>query len=346
MVQALNRRDRVRAATTEEIKQTARRILVSDGPDAVSLRAIAREMGMTAPALYRYFGSHEDLVKHVIADIFTELTADLQAAIAAAGAASDGDLTAMVIAAAREFRRWSLTHEREFGLLFGTPLPGVNIEQDEITSECGGKFGNTFFLLILELWRKHPFPVPADDEIDPGPARAARALPRVRSGNDIPGTGDAAGPAADVPALLGAAVRHVSLEVFGHLGSRWTTPTAVRADAHRTGRADRPDYSPSANLVPRPSGWPAGPDGRRLMPVAGPVNGSNAGDQVAVFIDLENLAIGAGEVLPGQADPIPYKALELLCRDYGNTSIRRAYADWSRPEFASTSSTWRRTGSR
>jgi uncharacterized LabA/DUF88 family protein len=59
-----------------------------------------------------------------------------------------------------------------------------------------------------------------------------------------------------------------------------------------------------------------------------------AADLVAVFIDLENLALGAGENLPGQADPIPYKALELLCRDYGNTSIRRAYADWSRPEFA------------
>ena len=86
MVQTLNRRDRVRAATTMEIKQTARRILVSEGPDAVSLRAIAREMGMTAPALYRYFGSHEELIKYVIADIFTELTADLQAAIAVAGA--------------------------------------------------------------------------------------------------------------------------------------------------------------------------------------------------------------------------------------------------------------------
>ena len=61
---------------------------------------------------------------------------------------------------------------------------------------------------------------------------------------------------------------------------------------------------------------------------------ASLGDQVAVFIDLENLALGAGENLPGQADPIPYKALELLCRDYGNASIRRAYADWSRPEFA------------
>jgi uncharacterized LabA/DUF88 family protein len=58
-----------------------------------------------------------------------------------------------------------------------------------------------------------------------------------------------------------------------------------------------------------------------------------SGDMVAVFIDLENLALGAGEDRPGQADPIPYKALELLVRDYGNATIRRAYADWSRPEF-------------
>ena len=58
------------------------------------------------------------------------------------------------------------------------------------------------------------------------------------------------------------------------------------------------------------------------------------GDQVAVFIDLENLALGAREDLPGQADPIPYKALELLVRDYGNASIRRAYADWSKSEFS------------
>lgn len=214
-VQALNRRDRVRAATTEEIKQTARRILVTEGPDAVSLRAIAREMGMTAPALYRYFGSHEELVKHVIADIFTELTADLQAAIATTGAATDGDLTQMVIAAAREFRRWSLNHVREFGMLFGTPLPGVNIEKDEITSECGGQFGLTFFVLILELWRKHPFPVPADDEIEPG---LREQLERYREG-----LGELA---ADLPQgllliFLRCWVRLygiVSLEVFGHLG--------------------------------------------------------------------------------------------------------------------------------
>ncbi len=84
MVQAPSRRDRVRAATTQEIIQTARRLLVQHGPDAVSLRAIAREMGMTAPALYRYFSSHEELLRHVVADIFTELASHVRAAVDAA----------------------------------------------------------------------------------------------------------------------------------------------------------------------------------------------------------------------------------------------------------------------
>ena len=62
---APSRRDRLRAATIEEIIATARRLLVTSGPEAVSLRAIAREMGMTAPGLYRYFDSHEELLRHV-----------------------------------------------------------------------------------------------------------------------------------------------------------------------------------------------------------------------------------------------------------------------------------------
>jgi AcrR family transcriptional regulator len=214
VVQGPSRRDRVRAATTAEIKQTARRILVSEGPDAVSLRAIAREMGMTAPALYRYFGSHDELVKHVIADIFTELAGDIRSAIAAADAESGGDMLAKVLAACWEFRRWSLTHTREFGLIFATPLPGLHVQQDEITSEGGGQFGNTFFLLMLELWRKQPFEVPGDERIDPG---LLEQLKRYREG-----LGDlAAGlPFGLLLVFLRCWVRLygiVSLEVFGHL---------------------------------------------------------------------------------------------------------------------------------
>jgi AcrR family transcriptional regulator len=214
VAEAPNRRERLRAATTAEIKDTARRILVTEGPDAVSLRAIAREMGMTAPALYRYFGSHDELIKHVIADIFAELAADIRSAIAAADAGSGGDMTAKVFAACWEFRRWSLGHTREFGLIFATPLPGLHVQKDEITAEKGGQFGNTFFILLLELWRKRPFPVPADDEIDPGLLRQLEQY------------GDGLGALAEglplglLLVFLRCWVRLygiVSLEVFGHL---------------------------------------------------------------------------------------------------------------------------------
>jgi AcrR family transcriptional regulator len=215
MVQILNRRDRVRAATTEEIKQTARRLLVARGAEAVSLRAIAREMGLTAPALYRYFDSHEELLKHVIADIFTELTNDLRAAIGSAGVTDDGDLTAKVMAACWEFRRWSLGHKREFGMLFGTPIPGVNVEKDEITAECGSQFGGTFLVLILELWRKQPFPVPADDEIDPG---LRDQLVRYRDGLEALGTGLPLGLLLIFLRCWTRLYGTLSLEVFGHLG--------------------------------------------------------------------------------------------------------------------------------
>src|ERR1700745_3274247 len=104
-VQPPSRRDRLRAATIDEIIQTARQLLVKDGPQAVSLRAIAREMGMTAPGLYRYFGSHEELLRHVCAGIFTELGARLPRAIEAAapppGQADDphAKLTVKMVAA-------------------------------------------------------------------------------------------------------------------------------------------------------------------------------------------------------------------------------------------------------
>jgi AcrR family transcriptional regulator len=214
VVQAPSRRDRVRAATTAEIKQTARRILVSQGPDAVSLRAIAREMGMTAPALYRYFSSHEELVKHVVADIFTELAADIRSAIASAGTASGGDMTAKVLAACWEFRRWSLSHLREFGLIFATPLPGLHVQHDEITAESGGQFGNTFFTLMVELYHKQPFAVPRDDQIDPG---LREQLRRYRDGLGQLAVGL---PLGLLLVFLRCWVRLygiVSLEVFGQL---------------------------------------------------------------------------------------------------------------------------------
>jgi AcrR family transcriptional regulator len=211
VVQAPSRRDRVRAATADEIKQTARRILVTEGPEACSLRAIARKMGMTAPALYRYFDSREDLIKHVVADIFTEIAGGIHAAVEAAGQASGGDMVAKLVAACGEFRSWSLGHKEEFALLFGTPLPGLEAVHDDVIDDCAAKFSGEFFALFLELWRKHPFPVPGDDQIDPG-LREQLAHYRELLGVDLPlGAG---------LTFLRCWVRlygMVSLEVLGHM---------------------------------------------------------------------------------------------------------------------------------
>lgn len=212
MAQALTRRDRVRAATIDEIKQTARRLLVAEGPEAVSLRAIAREMGMTAPALYRYFSSHEDLLRHVIADMFSEIASDIRAAMAAEAAAG-GDLPGKLVVASREFRRWSLNHTAEFGLLFGTPLPALAAVQEshDVAADCAQEFSGVFFGLFDELWRKRPFPVPGDEDIDPALRVQLQHYREVLR--------------ADLP--LGAMVTFlrcwvrlygmVALEVFGHL---------------------------------------------------------------------------------------------------------------------------------
>src|SRR6266511_91616 len=74
MTTAPTRRERLREATLREIREVARRLLVDEGPAAISVRAIAREMGMTAPALYRYYPSHTHLVAALTADLYTELS--------------------------------------------------------------------------------------------------------------------------------------------------------------------------------------------------------------------------------------------------------------------------------
>ena len=219
-----SRRDRLRAATIDEIITTARGLLVKDGPEAVSLRAIAREMGMTAPGLYRYFGNHEELVRYLCASIFTELGNDIHQAIEAAEppAGGPGDfnrakLTVKRVAACREFRRWALNHRGEFAMLFGVPLPGLDDGRYDIADECALAFAGTFFALFLELWQKTPFPVPADEQIDAG---LRDQLGRYRDGL---AAGIPLGGRLPLGALLtflrcwtllyGA----VAMEVFGHM---------------------------------------------------------------------------------------------------------------------------------
>jgi len=201
----------MRAATVQEITATARRILVEQGPDAVTLRAIAREMGMTAPGLYRYFDSHAGLLRHVVGDVFGDLTADLHKALATV---PEGDVSGKFLTVARAFRRWAFAHRREYGLLFGSPLPGLgHRHENDFAEQSAQQFGWVFLSLFLELWKKAPFPVPPDEDIDP---RLREQLRRYRD-HVLPDTDL---PLGVIQVFLQCWVRlqgAVSLEIFGHL---------------------------------------------------------------------------------------------------------------------------------
>jgi AcrR family transcriptional regulator len=220
VVQAPSRRDRLRAATTQEIIETARRLLVTEGPEGASLRAIAREMGMTAPALYRYFGSHEELLRHVVGSIFMDLADYVRSAIhnaadgAPAGVRADEVMALKLTAGCRAFRSWTLEHVPEFSLIFGSPLPGLEVLHEihnDPTVDCGYQFGQIFLDLYDELYRRYPFEIPADQDIDPS-LREQLARYRDITGSDL--------PLGALQTFLRCWVRlygAVSLEAFGHL---------------------------------------------------------------------------------------------------------------------------------
>jgi AcrR family transcriptional regulator len=203
VTQVPTRRERLRTATVADIKHAARALVVTGGPSAISLRAIARELGMSAPALYRYFPSLEALVKAVCSDVYDEVHAAVTAA-----ADEEEHPGVRLVAMARAFRAWSVGHPQEFALLFGSPVPGViELEEDcESLEHPGARVGAAFLEPFAAVWRQlNPLPVPEDPQL-------TRALTIH---------GDILSPAG-MYAFLAAWTRLygiVALEVFGHL--RW-----------------------------------------------------------------------------------------------------------------------------
>jgi AcrR family transcriptional regulator len=171
MSQSLSRRERTRAATLREIKETARRVLVQEGSGGLALRAVAREMGVTAPALYRYFTGREELVEHVVADLYDELTAELEAARDATVPATPA---VQLMAVCRAFREWATTRRAEFGLLFGSAGDRPVAEEAAPAAADPGpaalaasRFGGVFAALVAQIYLTRPFPVPAEESIAP-----------------------------------------------------------------------------------------------------------------------------------------------------------------------------------
>jgi AcrR family transcriptional regulator len=145
-----HRRERQRERTLIEVKQVARRQLVAGGPTAISLRAIGRDMGMTAAALYRYFPALDAVIIDLCTDLYTEVRLACSAAADALPADQPG---ARLIAMARALRAWALAHRPEATLLFGPPVAGV----DEFQKQCldlehaGAAFGRMFIEPMLQL---------------------------------------------------------------------------------------------------------------------------------------------------------------------------------------------------
>jgi AcrR family transcriptional regulator len=121
-------RARVRAEMIEEIKAAARRHLAVDGAN-LSLRAVARELGMVSSALYRYFASRDDLLTALIVDAYDAVGA---AAERAEAEVDRDDLLGRWLAACHAVRDWALANPHEYALIFGSPVPGYQAPQDTI----------------------------------------------------------------------------------------------------------------------------------------------------------------------------------------------------------------------
>ena len=114
-------RERAREELTREIKAEARRQLGIEGAQRLSLRAVARELGMVSSALYRYFPSRDDLLTALIIDAYDALGEYVEKAVAAIPAE---DARARWIALCRAARAWALSSPHEYALIYGTPVPG------------------------------------------------------------------------------------------------------------------------------------------------------------------------------------------------------------------------------
>jgi AcrR family transcriptional regulator len=121
-------RARVREELTSEIKAIARRQLGTEGAN-LSLRAVARELGMVSSAVYRYFPSRDDLLTALIIDCYNELGG---AAEQAEGQIDRADLTGRWLAFGHAIRDWALAHPTEYALIYGSPVPGYQAPADTI----------------------------------------------------------------------------------------------------------------------------------------------------------------------------------------------------------------------
>ncbi len=235
---APTRRERQRQATFDEIVEVARRLL-REGQD-VSIRAVASEMGLTAPALYRYVDSHAELMSLVARAIFVDV---VSAMTFARDRHAEDDPAAQIVAGVGAFRAWALNNREEFRLVFASPPPpevqaNANLPLMSLTDctpeEMGAREFGTFFADIFSrLWSKYHFPVPADHALPEGVLAGRTGEPVEGLEHKLAPTAQQAG-APVTPGMLWLFERSwaklygtVTLEVFGHVHPALITTNAL-----------------------------------------------------------------------------------------------------------------------
>ena len=167
-------RERARVEITREILDSARGYLATDGAPALSLRAIARDLGMASSALYRYFKSRDELLTRLIIDAYDSLGA---AAEASEAAVDRSDLAGRFIAICHAVRTWALAHPNEYALIYGSPVPGYVAPPDTVAP--ASRVTTRLMWIIIDATAAGR--LPAADRQAPEDAVAA-ALAPIRSG--------------------------------------------------------------------------------------------------------------------------------------------------------------------
>ena len=202
----LTPRARARVETTEQIKQIARRHLALEGPN-LSLRAVARDLGVVSSAVYRYFASRDELLTALIVDGYLSMAEAVERAEAAV---PRRDLVGRWFALGRATRAWSLAHRHEYALLYGSPVPGYAAPQDTI--EPATRPVLVAMAILRDGVQRGVLEVPADRLSRPVRADCERVATSTPGFQDVP-------PALMTRAFTAWALLFgtISFELFGRL---------------------------------------------------------------------------------------------------------------------------------
>jgi AcrR family transcriptional regulator len=205
-------RDRIES----QIVELGRAHLVTHGAAGLSLRAIARDLGMVSSAVYRYVDSRDELLTLLLIDAYS----DLGAAVDRARAGAAGSWRDQMLRIAHAVRHWAVGHPASWALLYGSPVPGYHAPPER-TVGPGTRVAGALFGVIADGIAAGDIPLTGQ----PVPQPVSSDFGRVRA--EFGFTGDDAVVAKCFLALAGI-VGAVSLEVFGQYGAdTLTDPGAV-----------------------------------------------------------------------------------------------------------------------